>query len=581
MAPLADPHDLVAHLQRAILAALGAGGEGLRAAITLQPPKNREHGDLALPCFLLGKALGQPPPAVGKLLGSKLGPDDVLESVTVAGPFVNFRWRRAALARSVVEGVLGQRPPYGPWPKSGRSIVIDFSSPNIAKPFHLGHLRSTMIGAALRRMHRHCGNDVHGVNHLGDWGAQFGKIITAWRRWGSEAELRRDPMRHLFEVYVRYGMEAKAGPALDEESARNFQQLEAGVDNDERRLWKKLRDVSLLAFEGVYRRLGVEFDHVLGESFYEDKMAGAIERLRAAGVTSESEGALVVDLAADKMPPCILVKSDGTTIYATRDLAAIFYRAEAWRFDRALYVVGTEQKLHFQQLRAVLRRLRSPLADRIEHVDFGLVLAQNEQSGRWEKFTTRGGNAVFLEEVLDEAVKKAKAVVLEKAKVEPGDADAVAEQVGVSAIVFNDLKNSRIKDVKFDWDAMLSFDGESGPYVQYAVARLSAILRKAAAEDANDQEAVDWSLLADAEHPLLSMLEFGPTLQRALEQSEPSVLTSLLLQIAGDVHGYLKEHHVLRAEPALRRARLQLVRAARDLLRAGLALLGVATPERM
>lgn len=567
--------NLLAHLQQRLRSLFPA----LEGPLPLQPPKNREHGDLALGCFTLAKALGKPPPAVAAEIAAAFTGDDVVAQATAAGPFVNFRWNRAALARAVVGAILQDEPPYGATPRGERSIVIDFSSPNIAKPFHLGHLRSTMIGAALRRLHLHAGHDVHGINHLGDWGAQFGKIITAFLRWGDEQALAQDPMRHLFEIYVRYGRASKDDPALDAESAEHFRRLEAGDDNAERRLWQRLREVSLAAFAKVYRRLGVEFDHVSGESFYEDKMADAVARVRAAGILTESEGAEVVELPG--MPPCILRKSDGTTIYATRDLAAIFWRAEQYGFERALYVVGSEQKLHFRQLVGVLQRLDSPLASRIEHIDFGLVLARNDESGRWEKFTTRGGNAIFLEEVLDEAVARARTVILEKAKV-PADAiDATAEAVGVSAIVFNDLKNSRIKDVKFDWDAMLSFDGETGPYVQYAVARLGSILRNAQAEDIALDEPVDWALLADADGVLLSMLEFGPTLQRALEQSEPSALTGLLLRIAGDIHAYLRDHRVLQTEPPVRRARLELVAAAQSLLRTGLGLLGVACPERM
>jgi arginyl-tRNA synthetase len=388
-------------------------------------------------------------------------------------------------------------------------------------------------------------------------------------------------MRHLFAIYVRYTQEAKADPALDAESAEHFRRLESGDDNEERRLWQRLRDVSLQAFQGPYERLGVTFDHVTGESFYEDRMAAALERVRRSGALTLSDGAEVVELKEFGIEaPCILKKSDGTTIYATRDLAAIFYRAATFRFDRALYIVGHEQRLHFEQLRAVLTKMgEADLAARIEHVPFGLVLAK-DADGKWGKFATRSGNAVFLDEVLDEAVANAARIIAEK-NPELRDRDRVAEQVGVSAIVFNDLKNARIKDVKFDWDLMLNFDGETGPYVQYAAARLSSILRKAGGDVPSGAQDVDWSLLADAEHVCLSLLEFGPTLQRSVDGSEPSELTNFLIRLAGDVHAYLRDHHVLSAEPARKRARLALVLAARDVLRDGLALLGVAAPEEM
>lgn len=549
-------------------------------AILLQAPKDRKFGDLALACFQIAKARGVPPPAVAAELANAITPDEVIEAAAPAGPFVNFRYRRAALANASVGSVLRGDAPFGPWAKTGKSVVIDFSSPNIAKPFHIGHLRSTVIGAALVRLNRHVGHTVHGVNHLGDWGAQFGKIITAYLRWGSDEALAKSPMRHLFEIYVRYGKEAKADPALDAESAEHFQKLESGDDNLERRLWQRLREVSLAAFQGPYGRLNVTFDHFTGESFYEDKMEAALTRVRDAGVLTLSDGAEVVELKDVGIEvPCILRKTDGTTIYATRDLAAIFYRADTFRFDRALYVVGHEQRLHFEQLKAVLRKMNlGELAERIEHVPFGLVLSKTDD-GKWAKFATRTGNAVFLDEVLDEAVANAARIIAEK-NPDLADKARIAEQVGVSAIVFNDLRNSRIKDVKFDWELMMNFDGETGPYVQYAVARLSSILRKAEqAPPAQDE--VDWALLADAEHVLLSMLDYGPTLERAVLLSEPSELTSLLIKIAGDVHAYLREHHVLSAEPPVKKARLALVLAARNLLRDGLGLLGVAAPEVM
>ena len=569
--------DLTQQLRDRLLAVVGELPDGV--PLLLQPPKDRRHGDVALVCFPLAKHRKQAPPAVAAELAAAFTPDDVIESAEQAGPFVNFRFRREALARAVVAGVLGGVPPYGVAPAHGQSIVIDFSSPNIAKPFHMGHLRSTVIGAALGRIHRHCGSAVHGINHLGDWGAQFGKMLTAFERWGNDDALERDPMHHMFDVYVRYNKEAKDDPTLDEQSAEHYRQLESGADNKQRRMWQRLRAESLRAFEGPYARLGVTFDHITGESFYENKMDAAVERIRAAGLTSMSEGAEVVDLTDRKMPPCILRKSDGTTIYATRDLAAIFYRMAEFHFDRALYVVGSEQKLHFRQLVAVLEKLDLPEARRVEHVPFGLILALNKDTDKWEKFATRGGNSIFLDEVLDAAVTRARQVIAAK-NPDLEDPDEIAEQVGVSAIIFNDLKSSRIKDVRFDLDAMTNFDGDTGPYVQYAVARLSSILTKAG-DDGENLSGVDFALLADADRVLLAMLDFGPALERAAAQNEPSIITGLTTLIAGEIHSYLREHHVLRAEPPLRKARLALVAAARRLLKTGLHLLGVASPDRM
>lgn len=572
------------HLNDRLVAAaedMGLAAAEAGAAIRLDPPKNRDHGDIALGTFQLAKALGRPPAEVAAELAQRIGSDAVLETSVAVGPFVNFRYRRSALARDVLSAVIADLPPYGKAPASGRVVCIDFSSPNIAKPFHIGHMRSTVIGNSLCRIHRHVGATVHGINHLGDWGMPFAKMMTAYMRWGDERELHRAPMRYMFELYQRYSAAAKDDPALDEEAARHFQALETGADNEERRMWQFLRDESLAAFQGPYDRLGVTFDAITGESFFEDKMEAAMRRVAAAGVLEHSAGAEVVWLKELGIKePCILRKSDGTTLYHTRDLAAAFHREATYHPDRILYVVGAEQKLHFDQLKGVLLKMREPIANAIEHVPFGLVLSRNAE-GKWEKFASRAGNAVFLDEILDEAVAKVRAIVREKnPELTDAEAAAVAEQVGVSAIVFNDLRNSRIKDVKFDWETMLNFEGETGPYVQYAVARLSSILRKAG-RPVPDPDRVDHELLADAERVLLVMLDFGNAVQRAAEQSEPSHVTSHVIALAGEIHSYLRDHRVIDAEPAVRDARLLLVDAARRLLATGLHLLGIPAPERM
>ncbi len=576
---MTELHD---HLRERLLAATTALGLDRAAAeplVRLDPPKNREHGDVALGAFQLAKLLGKAPPALAGELAAALTADDVIESAVAAGPFVNFRFRRAALARAVLTAVQADAAPYGKAPASGQVVCIDFSSPNIAKPFHIGHMRSTVLGNSLCRIHRHQGATVHGINHLGDWGMPFAKMMTAFLRWGNEQELHRSPMRYMFDLYKRYGQEVKQHPALDDEAAAHFRALESGQDNQERRMWQLLRDESLKAFQGPYARLGVTFDHVIGESFFEDKMEAAMARVQAAGVLENSDGAEVVWLKELGIKePCLLRKSDGATLYHTRDLAAAFYREDTFHPDRILYVVGAEQKLHFDQLKGVLTRMKEPIAKAVEHVPFGLVLSKTEE-GKWEKFASRSGNAVFLDEILDEAVAKVREIIREKNPDLP-DADQVAEQVGVSAIVFNDLKNSRIKDVKFDWESMLNFDGETGPYVQFACARLSSILRKVEVPVPAPGD-VDFALLADAERVLLVMLDFGTAIARAVEQSEPSIVTAHTIALAGEIHSYLRDHYVVGAEPAVRDARLVLVDAARRLLTTGLSLLGIAAPERM
>ena len=576
-----DPNTYLESLVRGALKDL-IGEEADKLPLPLDRPRQSEHGDLGLPCFPFAKALKTNPAQAAAVLAERIQADEVVQEVKPTGPFLNFRLRRGTLAKNVIRGILQGKAPYGPWASNDLCVVIDFSSPNIAKPFHLGHLRSTVIGAALRRLYRFTGHEVHGINHLGDWGSQFGKIIVAWREWGDEEALTRDPMRHLFEIYVRYQQEEKERPELKERAAEAFRRLEAGDDNDERAIWRKLRDISLKAFQGPYGRLHVEFDHMTGESFYEDKMEAVVEELEKAGITTISEGALVVEFPEQKIPPCILRKSDGTTIYATRDLAALFYRRETYKFDKALYVVGSEQKLHFRQLALVLEKLDWPQAKDVKHIDFGLILFFNEEKGRWEKGKTRSGNAIFLDEVLDEAVAGVRKIIEEKNPDLPNK-EAIAETVGVSAIIFNDLKNGRIKDVKFDWDEMLSFEGETGPYVQYAGARLSSILRKAqtSVEAFEEMEDIDFDLLADAGTVLLTMMEFGPTLKRAVEKNEPSTLTSLMIRIASEIHSYLRDHRVIGEDPEVTKARLALVAAGRKLLETGLGILGVSAPEQM
>ena len=574
--------DLHTHLRQRVLAALeglGLDAAAVGPAIRLDPPKNRDHGDVALGAFQLAKMANRPPPALAGELATAIEPDAVIASATAAGPFVNFRFHRAAMAREVLTAVQSDAAPYGRAAASGTVVCIDFSSPNIAKPFHIGHMRSTVIGNALCRIHRHLGAEVHGINHLGDWGMPFAKMMTAYMRWGNETELRASPMRYMFELYRRYGQEVAAHPELDDEAAAHFRALESGADNDERRMWQLLREESLQAFQGPYSRLGVTFDHITGESFFEDKMEAAMERVAAAGVLEQSDGAEVVWLKELGIKqPCILRKSDGATLYHTRDLAAVYFREREYNPNRILYVVGAEQKLHFDQLKGVLKKMKEKVADSVEHVPFGLVLSKGE-GGKWEKFASRAGNAVFLDEILDEAVAKVRAIIAEK-NPDLDDPDQVAEAVGVSAIVFNDLKATRIKDVKFDWDSMLEFEGETGPYVQYACARLSSILRKAEAP-VPMTDAIDFDQLADAERVLLTMMDFGPALQRAAALSEPSVITQQVIALAGEIHSYLREHYVIGAEPAVRDARLVLVDAARRLLTTGLSLLGISAPARM
>jgi len=548
------------------------------ADVRLEQPKDSDLGDFAFPCFLLAKERKSPPPKIAAELEPRLAARLEAIEARATGPYLNFRVRRDVLAKAVLEEVLERGADYGTSDEgAGKTIVIDLSSPNIAKPMSVGHLRSTVIGAAIQRLHDALGYTTVGINHIGDWGSQFGKLVAAVDRWGGEYDLEADPIQSLLALYVRYHDEEEQDPELREAGRAAFQELESGVDGHVRETWRKLTELSLEEFDKIYARLGVSFDEVRGEAFYEPYLEPTIERIQAAGVTEMSEGALIVDLEGveGKMPPCLLRKTDGTTLYATRDLAALFHRWELYHFERALYVVGGDQRLHFQQLKGVLRRVGVEWEPRVEHVAFGMMRLPE---GR---MSTRKGRVIFLEDVLDRAVEEARKIILEK---NPGlaDLDAVAEQVGVGAVVFNDLKRERVRDVEFVWEEVLSFEGETGPYVQYTHARLASILRKAeAAGEAPAAERADWTQLEDAAAILVRLGRFHETLASAARNAEPSEVASYLLALCRELNAWYAAHRVLGQPAGVSGARLALVRASKVVIDNGLRILGVAAPQEM
>ncbi|MFN0007149.1 MAG: arginine--tRNA ligase [Planctomycetota bacterium] len=547
-----------------------------RDDVRLEQPRDPSLGDLSFPCFQIAKALKKPPPAVAAELAAKLAGSLQDVSVSAAGPYLNFKISRGALARVVLAEIEARGPAYGHSTiGAGKTIVIDLSSPNIAKPMSVGHLRSTVIGAAIQRLHDALGYRTVGINHIGDWGAQFGKLVAAVDRWGDSVDLDRDPIQSLLALYVRYHDEEASDPTLAEAAKKAFQELESGVEGKVRAIWRRLTELSLREFDKIYRRLGVRFDEVRGEAFYEPYLVPTIERIVAAGVTEISQGALIVDLSSiDKnIPPCLLRKSDGTTLYATRDLAAAFHRHEMYDFERCFYVVGADQKLHFRQLKGVLRRMNLPWEERIQHIDFGMMRLPEG------KMSTRKGRVVFLEDVLDRAVEEAGRIIAEK---NPGLAGAreIAEQVGVGAVIFNDLKRERVRDVEFVWEEVLSFEGETGPYVQYTHARLASILRKAA-EAGEGAAPPDPDLLEDAGAVLLALGRYPEHLRAAAEHAEPSEIATWLLATCRELNNWYAGHRVLGQDPALTSARLGLVRASKSVIANGLRLLGVAAPEEM
>ena len=566
-------NEFTTKLRAAIADATGLSADDVK----LERPRDAKLGDLAFPCFPLAKTLRQAPPKIAAELAEKLSAAVPEITCVATGPYLNFTIDRAALAKSVVGSVLAAGTSYGGSDEgAGKTIVIDFSSPNIAKPMHVGHMRSTILGAAIERLHDHLGYTTVGINHLGDWGSQFGKLICALERWGDTVDLEGEPIRALLALYVRYHEEEEGDPSLGERAAEAFRELESGEEGEVRATWRKLTELSLGEFQRVYDRLGVSFDHLRGEAWYEDKLDATVDRIVASGVTEESEGALVVVLEEyeKNMPPCLLRKTDGTTLYATRDLAAVFSRQEEFDFHRCLYVVGSEQRLHFRQLKGVLKRMDLAWEPRVEHVDFGLLRLPEG------KLSTRKGKVIFLDELLDRAVAEADRVITEKTPDLPSKAE-VAEQVGVGAVIFHDLKKERVKDVVFDWDEILSFSGDTGPYVQWTHARLGSILAKGAEAGFEEGAAYDAALLADADQILLAMGGFGDVLRQAAAAAEPSLLTSWVADFAREVNKWYVDHRVVSDDEALSRARLALVRAARIVINTSLGLLGVAAPTRM
>jgi arginyl-tRNA synthetase len=550
---------------------LGRDEAELRQAIEIPP--SMQLGDYAFPCFPLAKSLRKAPQAIAAELAGAFQPTRLVREARAIGPYVNFFVDRVAFNRLGLVAIVEQGAAYGASTQgAGRTIVIDYSSPNIAKPFGVGHLRSTVIGNALYKIYTHLGYEVVRINHLGDWGTQFGKLIVAFKRWGSEAELAAHPIQTLYELYVQFHTEVESQPALEDEARAWFKRLEDG-DPEARAIWQHFRDLSLQEFARIYERLGIQFDSLAGESFYEPYLEATIERIRQAGLTTVSDQALIVDLQPYNMPPCLLRKKDEATLYATRDLAAAIYRHDTYAFTKMLYVVGADQRLHFQQIFKVLELMGFDWAQDCVHVDFGLIKFNEMKMG------TRRGNIIFLEDVLDRAVELAEQIVHEKNPDLP-DKRAVAEAVGLGAVIFADLSTRRVKDVNFEWEKVLTFEGETGPYVQYTHARACSVLRKANQAVALDADCSH--LTQDEEFDLVRLLGNYPTvLHRAAESYEPFFVTDYLLTLSEHFNKYYHNHRILTDDAQIRAARLLLVKAVQIVIQSGLHLLGIKAPEEM
>lgn len=540
------------------------------ASIQLERPRSEEHGQFALPCFRFAKAAGKNPAELAGSLAAELQIEDVTPSAV--GPFLNFAIDETRLAAVVLESALREDFASA---KQGGTTIVEFSSPNIAKPMHIGHMRTTVIGAALARMFDRLGHDVVRINHLGDWGSQFGKLVAAWQRWGSEETLQADPIGHLLELYVKYHEVEEEDPSIKEESKKAFQELESGEDNTTRKTWAHFTELSMREFQRVYDRFGIEFDHVRGESWYEDRLEDVLQWLDDSGVVETDDGARIIDLSSEGIKtPCLVKTAHGTTLYATRDIAAAKSRWEEFQFDRLLYVVGAEQTLHFQQFKAALKRAGADWQERMEHIPFGLIRLTEG------KLSTRAGRVIALAEVLDRAVELARKAV-ETKNPELEGKEQVAEMVGVGAMVFHDLKHQRQKDVVFDWKEVLSFEGDTGPYLQYTHARCCSILRKAEREVPAFED-LDPALLAGGKDLFVAIGRLPQALREAGAKREPMLVAQALLRIGSAGNIFYRENRVLgTGDEALEGARLAAIDALRRTLELGLGLLGVPAPEEM
>jgi len=537
----------------------------------IEKPKHESHGDLAFPAFRLAKEFRKSPVEIAEDLEADIE-DPLIEKTEAVGPYLNFFLNKEKVSKIIIEEFLDKKVDYGKENiGGGKNVPIDMSSPNIAKPMSMGHLRSTVIGNSLSKILIEMGFTPVRINHLGDWGTQFGKLITAYQKWGSEAEVRKEPIKELLKLYVQFHEEAEEDPDLEDEGRSWFKKLEDG-DEEALKLWRWFREESLKEFQVVYDRLNIDFDSYNGEAFYNDKMDRIVDLLKEKDLLAKNEGATVVDLEEYDLNPALIKKSDGATLYITRDLAAALYRKENYDFDQSLYVVGQEQSNHFKQLKAVLKELGYDWFDDIHHIPFGLITKDGK------KLSTRKGKVVLLEDVLNEAVQKAL-VQIEEKNPSLENKEQVAEQVGVGAVIFHDLKNDRLNNFDFTIDEVVQFEGETGPYVQYTRARALSILRKA---DFELVKSSDLNGLSDSySWEVIKLIqEYPETLKRAYQNYEPSVIAKHALSLARAFNKFYANVRVL-DENEERDSRLTLVYIITEMLKKDLALLGVESPAEM
>lgn len=543
----------------------------------IEVPANKEMGDFSLPCFKLAKELKKAPQIIATEIKDKLNiPDNIVLETKVVNGYLNFYLNPMLIAKTVLEEFEDKKEKYGSSDiGKGQTVVIDYSSPNIAKPFHIGHLRSTVIGNSLHNIYKFLGYNVVGINHLGDYGTQFGKLIEGYKRWGSEYDIEHNPIDELTKIYIRINNLCKEDESVLEACRNNFKKLEDG-DEYCTKLWQKFRDLSLKEFQKVYDLLDVHFESSNGEAFYSDKMPEIVQILEKTGKLVESEGARVINLDEYNIPPCIIEKTNGSTTYATRDLAAIMYRARTYNYDKALYVTSYEQNLHFKQVfeTAKLLGIDKKYTDGLEHIPFGMVQLKTG------KMSTREGNIIKLEELLNEAITRASKIIEEKnSNLE--NKEEVAKKVGIGAVIFNDLYNSRIKDEIFDWDIMLNFNGETGPYLQYMYVRTNSVLEKA--NKVPNIQNVKIELLKDnaSIYLIKEMYNFENIVKQSAEKNEPYIISRYLINIAKAFSSFYNDNKIICDDVDIQNARVYLTYCTNVILKTGASLLGIQMPNKM
>lgn len=543
----------------------------------LEIPPETKMGDYAFPCFKLAKTLKKAPPAIAMQIKEEIKTENTaIEKIEVVGGYLNIFINKKLLVENVLKEIDEQKDKYG-YSKigEGKTAVIEYSSPNVAKPFHIGHLRTTVIGGSLYKIYNALGYNTVGINYLGDWGLQFGKVMAGLELWKNEYDLENDSINSLLKIYVRFSEEEKQNAELTDMARTWFKKLEDG-DQYTTKTWEWIRKISIENYNKTYKLLNSKFDSYNGEAYYNDKMDAVVKELEEKGLLKESQGAKIVDLEEYNMPPCIIITSAGTTIYATRDITAFIDRVNTYKFDKMVYVVGAEQKLHFEQFFKVLEKMGyGEYVKRAVYVPFGLVVDKNG-----EKIGSRKGNSVFLEDILNEAINKSKKIIEEK---NPNleDKDDVARKVGVGAIIFNDLYNSRIKDEIFDWDTILNFQGETGPYMQYIYVRTKSLMEKA--NYVPDINKVNFGLLQEDEVIDMTKLlyDFSNTIILAGEKNEPSIIARYLINLAQKFSTFYNNNKIIGEDKELQEARLYLTYACGTVLKIGAGLLGMEMPNKM